>query len=56
MLHYIVIKQIDTPVHNYDIGAPLLCKARCLRPIPQQFLNVCSEDASLTVYKNNSKK
>jgi hypothetical protein len=27
MLHYIVIKQADTPVHNCDIGAPLLYKA-----------------------------
>jgi hypothetical protein len=27
MLHYIVIKQADTPVHNCDIGMPLLYKA-----------------------------
>jgi hypothetical protein len=24
MLHYIVIKQVDTPVHNCDIGVPLV--------------------------------
>jgi hypothetical protein len=38
MLHYIVIKQADTPV--CDIGVPLLYKALCFRSIPQQFLNV----------------
>jgi hypothetical protein len=27
MLHYIVIKLVDTPVHNCDIGVPLLYKA-----------------------------
>jgi hypothetical protein len=27
MLHYIVIKQIDTPVHNCEIRVPLLYKA-----------------------------
>jgi hypothetical protein len=27
MLHYIVIKQVGTPVHNCDIGVPLLYKA-----------------------------
>jgi hypothetical protein len=27
MLHYTVIKQVDTPVHNCDIGVPLLYKA-----------------------------
>jgi hypothetical protein len=48
MLHYIVIKQVNTPVHNSDIGVPLLYKALCFRPIPQQFPNVRSGDASLT--------
>jgi hypothetical protein len=50
MLHYIVVKQVDNPVHKCDIGVPLLYKALCFRLIPQQFLNVCSGDASLTVY------
>jgi hypothetical protein len=27
MLHYITIKQVDTPVHKCDIGVPLLYKA-----------------------------
>jgi hypothetical protein len=36
-MHYIAIKQVDTPVHNCDIGMPLLYKARCFRSIPQQF-------------------
>jgi hypothetical protein len=27
VLRYIVIKQVDTPVHNCDIGAPVLYKA-----------------------------
>jgi hypothetical protein len=37
MLHYIGIKQVDIPVHNCDTGVPLLCKAPCFGPIPQQF-------------------
>jgi hypothetical protein len=47
MLHYIVIKQVDAPVHNCDIGVSLLYKALCFRPIALKFLNVCSEGASL---------
>jgi hypothetical protein len=27
MLHYIAIKQADIPVHNCDIGVPLVYKA-----------------------------
>jgi hypothetical protein len=27
ILHYIVIKQVDTPVHNCDIGVPCIYKA-----------------------------
>jgi hypothetical protein len=38
MLHYIVIKQADTPVHNCDIEVPLLYKALCFRPIPHSSL------------------
>jgi hypothetical protein len=48
MLHYIVIEQVDTPVHNCDIGVPLLYKALCFIPIPQQFLNVSSSEDSST--------
>jgi hypothetical protein len=40
MLLYIDIKHVDTPVHNCDIGVPLLYKALCFRPIAEQFLNV----------------
>jgi hypothetical protein len=40
MLYYIVIKEVDPPVHNCDIGVPLLYKALCFRPIPQHFLNL----------------
>jgi hypothetical protein len=53
---YIVIKQVDTPVHSCDIGVPLLFEALCFRPLPQQFLNVhvilCSTFEFLFEYQN----
>jgi hypothetical protein len=39
MLHYIVTKQVDTPVHNYDIGVPLLYKERRPRDSLFEFQN-----------------